>query len=201
MQKEDVIISRVLLEGYKHLDRLYEALGKSIDCLVASGYNSGYRGTTGVIYEKIINYTYRRAGIYNLKALVNQTLEMLQPRDREILILHFIEQKEFSDIKDAFGVSLRTVFRYYDKALQTFAKTLNKTGFSEGKIESEFGDEPFFIRMKKQVRDTQKVNIERGCRNEAQCAAVADNTETKQIKKTVVNYVKGVAQVQNHQTV
>ncbi|NCA67410.1 MAG: hypothetical protein EOM87_05040 [Clostridia bacterium] len=191
MQKEDVIISRVLLEGYKHLDRLYEAMGQSIECLVASGYNSGYRGTTGLVYEKIINYTYRRAGIYNLKAIVNQTLEQLTSRSREVLTLHFIEQKEFAEIKDILGVSLRTAFRYYDKALQTFAITLNNTGFTEARIESEYAEEPFYIRMKKKVLDTQKVNVERGVRCYGEAANSVEENCVEVSAKTIKLIVKG----------
>lgn len=187
MQTEDIIISRVLLEGYRHLDRLYEALGKSIDCLVSNGYNSGYRGTTCLIYERIINYTYRRAGIYNLKALVNLTLQELTARSREILTLHFIEQKEFAEIKDLLGVSLRTVFRYYDKALQSFALNLTKIGFPESRLEEEYKDEPFYIRMKKYVLENQKTNVERGKRKEKDdtCEVqteIADETKKQTIQ-------------------
>lgn len=193
MQREDVIITRVLLEGYKHLDRLYEALGKSIECLVNSGYNSGYIGTTTLIYDKIIEYNYRREGIYNLKAIVNQTLMELSPQNRELLTLHFIEQKEFGEIKDILGVSLRTIFRYYDRALQSFSLSLKKTGFPESRIEAEFGDEPFYIRMKKKVLGTLKVNIERGLRKNTEletdkdCSRIANEKENDGVKQIVNN--------------
>lgn len=135
--------SKTILSMYKYL----EALSNSIDELVlkksinSAFYGNGRYNSCYDCASKIMQLTERKINLINIKVMVDDTLEKMPLKYRQLLILAYIDNAKSEDIAEIMHVSIRTFFRKKNEALISFAKNLTALGFTQEKLNCMFGGE------------------------------------------------------------
>lgn len=151
--------ARIILQSYKNVDRIVESLDRTIDCVAMQGFNSrtGY-ATTEQVIEKIIDLTYRKQGLINFKVIAREVMKCMKKDYIKLLNLKFNKNRKFHEIASEMNISLRTVFRYYDKALHQFSCMLKLLGYTDEMLEKEYSSEPFVERIKAKIDEEYRDN-------------------------------------------
>lgn len=144
--------ARIILSTYKNIERVVNSLDRTINCIAMQGANgrNSYISTEKIV-NKIIDIIYRKEGLINLKVIADDVLKCMKKEYVQLLKLKFIKHKKFQEIADIQGISLRTVFRHYDKALNQFNNILKLKGFTDEKLNEEYKDEPYLDKIKAKI--------------------------------------------------
>ena len=145
--EDKLLVAKTLLKCYPHLDDLYEALTESTRSCVASGFYALYPIEQMRLYERINEYENRKLGLYNMKYLINQSLQNGRSVSVSLLKEKFINHLSMKDLMEKYCVCMRTCYRYLIKGLADFASEMEKLGYDKKKVLIEFGNEPLFQTM------------------------------------------------------
>ncbi len=146
--------ARIILTTYRNIPRIAESMDRTIDCL--SLQNSGYRHScysTEQLINKIIDLIYRKQGLINLKVITEDVIKCMNKEYVELLELKYLRGKKFQDIADSIGISLRSVFRHYDKALHQFSCILRLKGYDDEWLNREYKDEPYLEKIRAKIEE------------------------------------------------
>ena len=167
--------ARIILSSYRNLPRVISSLDRTIECVAMQGFGrrNVYMSTEQVV-NRIIDNIYRKEGLLNLKAITDSIIINMRKDYVKLLELKYISNKKFHEIAEELGISIRTVFRYYDKALYQFNCHLIMKGFTNERLEEEYAGEPYLDKIKAKVIEDYR-NID-------------ENLETRiNIKKALMN--------------
>ncbi len=127
--------AKTLLSVYRYLERIAGALDKII---LQSGLNSSsilgqnyFYNNVYSITQKIIDLSERKVTLINLKLLVEDVLGELEEKDAQILIEKYFDGVKSTELMQRHGISMRTVFRKLDCALNSFASKLIVKGYPD----------------------------------------------------------------------
>ena len=141
--------SKTILSVYRYL----EAISKAIDNLVvkksinSSFYNNGRFNSTYECANEIMNLTERKVNLINLKVLTEKVLQKLEPLQRKVLTLTYIDNVSRDDICEVLEISTRSYFRKKADGLKSFGKTLVSMGYDAKKIHSTFESEKWLVAL------------------------------------------------------
>jgi len=160
--------ARIILTTYRNIPRIVESIDRTVDCLSLQG--SGSRNScysTEQLINKIIDQIYRKQGLINLKVITEEVIKCMNKEYVELLELKYLRGKKFQDIADALGISLRSVFRYYDKALHQFSCILRLKGYDDAWLISEYEGETYLDKIRAKIEEEYREgsNISEGKRN------------------------------------
>jgi len=154
--------ARIFMTSLRNIDRVIASMDRTVDCLAMQGGSANIINyiPTEQLLEKIIDCIYRKQGLINLKVISEEILKSMKEEYVEILRLKFIKNRKFQDIADNLNISLRTVFRHYEKALSQFACYLKIRGFTDERLNKEYSGDPYIEKIKNKIyeeyRDSDK---------------------------------------------
>ncbi len=143
--------AKTILTAYNNIDRVIESIDRTINSIAMRGFGGTY--DTYALIQEIIELQYRKTGLRNLRIIINQVFENMDKKYIELLYLRFDKKKKFADIAERMCISLRSVFRYYDKALIQFSSLIRLNVFNDEFLEKEYEEDSYISRIKKKVVD------------------------------------------------
>ena len=132
----EIFQAKVLLTLYKNLQGAIRENEKKVLKCAGRGFYTHGADDTMKLYEKI--------KLLNLKVLIDKALHLMLKEDVRFIVLRFFKGMKFIDIGNVFNVSLRQVFRLYDRATESFKNQLRYLKYTPERIEEEFGDIPLY---------------------------------------------------------
>ena len=140
----EIFQAKVLLTLYKNLQGAIRENEKKVLKCAARGFYTHGADDTMKLYEKIIEMNSEKIKLLNLKVLIDKALHLMLKEDVRFIVLRFFKGMKFIDIGNDFNVSLRQVFRLYDRATESFKNQLQYLKYTPERIEEEFGDIPLY---------------------------------------------------------
>lgn len=140
--------SKTALDAYRYLPRVCYAYDRIIK---TRAYNSAYYGEVSTFnsVEKVVDFilemSERKKNLINLKIAIEKTLKEMEKKNAKILIMRFIDGMKFCDLAEQFKVSMRTLFRRLNIALESFSNLIQKYGFGEKEMKKKFESENWII--------------------------------------------------------
>lgn len=137
------IWSKTLLSVYKYL----ESISKAIDNLVmkksinSSFYSNCKCANAFDCANQLIELTERKLKLINLKVICEDAMCKLSSCYKRIVALCFIDGVKSSDVAKMLNISMRTLFRKKNEALNCFSKVLKNMGYDSKKLEELYGSE------------------------------------------------------------
>lgn len=145
------ILCKTILSVYKYLG----AISGAIDNLVikksvnSSFYNNGRFSSAYDCANEIMELTDRKVNLINLKVLTEDCLMELQPLERKVLSLLFLDNVKRESICEVLEISTRTFFRKRNEGIVAFEKSLCRRGYNKEKILAMFEKEKWLINLYK----------------------------------------------------
>ena len=149
--EDQLLVAKTLLKCYPHLDDLCAVLHNCVEECVESGFYAIFPNEQMRLYERINVYEKRKAGVYNMKYLIEECFRSGKGHALSLLKERFIAHLDMSELIDKYRVSLRTAYRYIKRGLAEFAGTLSELGYDKKRILMEYGNEPLFLTMLNRV--------------------------------------------------
>ena len=156
------IISKTFLSIYRYLT----ALTKSIDRVVraksinSSSFNDYYKNNTEDQTAEILALTNKKITLINIKLIVDQTLQKLQPDQARVLTLKYIDNLTSAQISDLMQLNTRTYFRKANSAIKEFNNQLEKFFKQNTTIQNNILNEPWIKHLLSQFDKDTKVNCD-----------------------------------------
>lgn len=134
--------SNTVLVAFSLLPKIVKELDFAFEARLNTAFGSVHL-KNGVSNERLMNemieINSRKAKLVNLKVLVECVLAELDAADRRCLTMRVIDKLTFQEIAEMERVSLRTVFRRFDRAQKAFENVMRRKGYSAERLESEYG--------------------------------------------------------------
>ena len=133
--------ARTLLIIYPRTKKILQALAESRMRIAQNSFSvPGMQA-----FEKISERNYRMQGILNVYVLVKDALTAIGTQRAELLVNRHFGKKSAAELADLAETSVRNVYRWYDKALETFYNFLDKDGHGEAWLCSQYGTDPLVM--------------------------------------------------------
>ena len=126
--------SNTVLVAFSALPKIVKELDFAFNSRLKSSFGSIHLKngvSTLKLVEEMVEINSYKSRLALLKVCVCAALERLSADERSVLTARIIEKKTFQEISDMSGMSLRTVFRKFDRAQENFAKALSLQGLDE----------------------------------------------------------------------
>lgn len=137
--------SKSLLASYRILPKIVKSIDSYTMSLALGSFS--YAGNTLDLMQKIIDNNKRKEALINAKVIVDNTLQDLKPKYREVLELKFLKKTSFEEISKKLGICLRTVFRRYSFALKSFSAVCKANGYDEEWLDKRYSKDALFVRL------------------------------------------------------
>jgi len=137
-----------MIAAYKGIPTIVGSLDSTVEKTAMGAFYYACDGTT--VYDNIIDMTDRKVRLLNFLALTGQAVNVL-PDDLKALIKARIEGIKFDKIAKKLGCSMRTVFRYYEIALNSMQKYLDLNGYNEEWMDKNSRRDSFLGRIRDRV--------------------------------------------------
>ncbi|MBR2349551.1 MAG: sigma-70 family RNA polymerase sigma factor [Clostridia bacterium] len=98
-----------------------------------------------IIFDKIIETRNKIEDLKHLRSAVNVALNLLKPKQREVIIMFYFKGMERSKIASALNVSESVVASRKHAGFTKLRTHIEMLGFKEDKIVSSFDNEALFI--------------------------------------------------------
>lgn len=134
--------SNTILVAFSSLQKINKTLDFSMKNKVYSGFGSKHLkfGEQNLdLFNSMLDIIDKKRRICNLHFLVIDTIKDMSIKNARTLNYRFCHKKTIAEIAELENCNIRTVFRRFDKGLEEFEKQLIKKGFTEEKLEEEFG--------------------------------------------------------------
>lgn len=134
--------SNTALVAFSLLPKIVQELDFAFETRLNSAFGSVHlkNGVSNErLFDEMIEINCRKAKLVNLKVLVDCALAELNDAERRCLTMRIMDKMTFQEISETENVSLRTVFRRFDRAQKAFESVLLRKGYSAEKLESEYG--------------------------------------------------------------
>ena len=94
-----------------------------------------------------------------MKYVIEKGFGEMRSENVSLLKERFEKRTGMSDMKNGAGLSLRTLYRRMDRALEEFASALERIGFDKKRILIEFGNEPLFaVSLNRVIKEDDEVS-------------------------------------------
>lgn len=138
-------VAKALLGLYTKLPDATLHIQNSVDKLVRRSFYYDRNTSTYNLCNKIIELNSLKADYVNIKVLVDKATAAMDKDARKLLHLRFVKKWKFVKIANYFNVTLRTVFRQYDRAVSGFCLQAERLGYDLNEGEELFGHLPLFL--------------------------------------------------------
>lgn len=143
--KNNLIWTKTLLTVYRYLERICGAIDKivmksALNCGNIIGQNYHHNNVL-TISQKIIDLSERKVTLINLKILIEEVLSKMDTKDARLLIEKFFDGAKSRELAEGHNLSMRTLFRKLDGAMESFASRLKMLGYNDSKIEKMLENE------------------------------------------------------------
>ena len=137
--------AKTLLEIYRYL----ETISNSIDDIVKKTSLNGFGVSLNTKYsaEKIIELTYKKQTLINLKILIEDSLSKLNDADIKILTLFYIDGVTAKNLSTMYNINIRTFFRRKSMALSKLFEMFKQCGYSKEKLENDLKNENWIMNI------------------------------------------------------
>ncbi len=157
---------KTLLQVYPYLEKIAGAIDK---ILLKTALNSFYYTSTSYeennvfnISNKLIDLGERKVTLINLKILIEEALKNMKEEQSALLIEKYVERKKFIQLAKSHNICMRTAFRKVDAAEESFAKSLNKLGYDDGRLLEFLKNETWILNVHKVVSKGSEDTIQIG---------------------------------------
>lgn len=147
-------LHKVMLSAYKNLEFAAKENERMVIKRTRFSYCTNKSKNAFQILDEIADKNREKFRLVNLKVLIDKALCLMLKEDRELLEMRFFKGLKFCDIAKKTDVSLRQVFRVYDRAVESFGFQLEYLGYTAERIEREFGDMPIIKTTAVRLADT-----------------------------------------------
>lgn len=137
--------SKSLLASYRILPKIVKSIDSYTMSLALGSFS--YTGNTLDLMQKIIDNNRRKEALINAKVIVDSALQDLKPKYRQVLELKYLHKVSFEEIAAKLQICLRTVFRRYAEAIQSFSAVLRAKGYDEEWLEKRYARDSLFVRL------------------------------------------------------
>lgn len=146
--------SNTTLVAYPLLPKIVENIDNGVKIRVNSSFQSKHL-QLGISNERLIgeilDLNEEKRKIVNLRYIVSTSLDALKDKYKSVLIDRLMNKKTFQQIAEENHLSIRTVFRRFLVAEESYAKILESHGFGENYLEKEYGDDKYISKVHTRV--------------------------------------------------
>lgn len=135
----------MVLVALSALSKLLKAYDIAFKARLDSGFGSVHLKSgvsTLTLYEEMIEINARKHRLLMLERLANAALDALPEREKRVLVMRFLDGITFQEIALAEDISLRTAFRRFDRARESFCRLLESLGLDEKTFMREYASDP-----------------------------------------------------------
>lgn len=145
--------SKTLLYSYPHITKFVKALEEELSSVTSLGYGSrhfAYGQSTYDFLESMLDLGKRIRNLKEIKETIGEVLGKIG-ESGSILTERYVKRRCIEEIIT--GVSPRTMYRRFDKAVGEFSFELLRQGYTPEVLDEMFGNERFIIAVKNRMRD------------------------------------------------
>ena len=138
--------SNTALVAYSALPKIVKELDLTLKRLVNSSFKSVHLKSgisTMQLISEIMEINEEKRKIVNLHFIVSTALDGMSEEARRLVIGKILQKRTFNDLSKELGLSLRTVFRRFEKAQEEYAGLLTRAGYTESWLEQEYGNDKY----------------------------------------------------------
>lgn len=146
-----LVWTKTVLTAYPCLPKFARVIEQCTMTTAMSGFS--YTGDPMQLMEQMRIWNIRKEGIVNLKVIVDQAMNKLPLRQREVLEWKYMQKMRFAAIAEKAQVCMRTVFRRYAQALDAFGRALERLGYGAEELTRRYQDEPFILKIRERVAE------------------------------------------------
>lgn len=118
-----------VLVAYSALPKILKDYDSAFRARLQSSFMSAHlqRGvTTEKLVQEMLDINGRKLAMLQLKEIVERAAGSIPTELSNILVLRFVKGKTFQEIADIENISVRTAFRRFDRARDSFAAALDR---------------------------------------------------------------------------
>lgn len=149
--------SNTVLVAFSALPKIQEELDFAFNSRLKSTFRSIHL-KNGVSTEKLvkemIEINDRKRKTANLHLMVSAALNLVDEPEKRVLTARFIDNKTFQETAETENISLRTVFRRFDRAQESFACALRRQGMTEELFAEEYCTVPQIKAISERLDDS-----------------------------------------------
>lgn len=136
---------KTILTSYNYLEIQARSIDKLIMKLCVNGLATNtyeyLRYNTMSLTDEMIRQSQRKVNLINTKILVEEMLASIDKDLAKVLILKYIDKFLLSEIADIMNVSIKTIQRRTNRAIEECGVYLFKRGYANTKFREMFADE------------------------------------------------------------
>jgi len=127
---EQIEIARTILRALPHIDKRINAEQNYARRLAINSWN-GYEDTL-TLMERIIDKTYKSWQLHNLKIRCDRIIGYAPKKIQRVIEVFFMQKNSYSETARKMKISLRTVERLVEEAVEYFATSIPCTSTYRG---------------------------------------------------------------------
>lgn len=182
--EDRLLVAKALISCYTHIDDVCEAIEKSVEKCALDGFYAIYPNDQMRLYERLIKYNERKRILFNMKYMIETGLNGVKKENAALLRDRYDHGKGRNELTKERGISLRTMYRRLDRALEEFTAVLERAGFDKMRTLKEFGNEPLFsISLNRVIKEDDEA---REMREKLKTVAAKDPFEKKTPARLIV---------------
>lgn len=134
-----------VLVAYSALPKILKDYDSAFRARLQSSFMSAHlqRGvTTEKLVQEMLDINGRKLAMLQLKEIVERAADSIPTELSNILVLRFVKGKTFQEIADIENISVRTAFRRFDRARDSFASALDRLGLDEATFRKTYLTDP-----------------------------------------------------------
>ncbi|MCR4725831.1 MAG: hypothetical protein K5753_01265 [Clostridia bacterium] len=180
--EDRLLVAKALVSCYAHIDDVCEALERSAEKCALDGFYAIYPSDQMRLYERLIKNNERKRNLVNMKYVIERGLSGIKTGNAALLRERYEFTLARSDLMKKLGISLRTLYRRFDRALEEFACALDRFGFDQKRILREFGNEPLFsVSLNRVIKEDDEAREMREKMKNAAFDAYSERYQTRVI--------------------
>jgi DNA-directed RNA polymerase specialized sigma subunit len=140
------IWTRVMIAVYQGIPIIVKALDGAVGEAVLFKAVANSRTNSEVLFNQIIATTDRNVKLINFKVLTDEAVEILEGREKNIIAAR-LKGIKFDKISEDLNITIRTIFRDYESAIEKMTSYLANLGHTEEWFNNYFGDDTYLGAM------------------------------------------------------
>ena len=148
---------------------MIKSLDRCVDHAVMSGLGCShiYNGvTTDMLYEKIIVLKNRQDILATVREVTKTILLTMDRHYAKLLVAKYVNKYTYKQIASKLNISIRTVFRHFEKATNEFCSYLKAMGYGEDEwFRGEYFLENVYQNLQDKKQQTENAEDFKNCKN------------------------------------
>ncbi len=157
--------SKTLLRSYGMLEKITGAIDRTFNKIAYTSRSSSTSDTllssTYQISEKLLTLIDRKRLLINTKILVDEILSSIDENSAKVLVLKYINNLTNDDMTKILNLSIRTILRRTNKAVEEFGYEIKCRGYTEEKLNNMYMNEKWVMDILKSVQEENQMYLKR----------------------------------------